>query len=96
MAFRCDYTIFELSSNSINFECCIKTCEYFILTIKENCQMNYCRKFGNKQNYVPFSNSLISWHLSRQIMPGGGHFVSFSSTQGPEFCTEKLSPGLGF
>ena len=29
-------------------------------------------------------------------MPGGGDFVSFSSTQGPEFCTEKLSPGREF
>ena len=56
--------------------------------------MNSCGKFGNKQNYVPFS--LISWHLSRKIMPGGGDFVSFFSTQGPEFCTEKLSPGWGF
>ena len=65
-----------------------------ILTIKENCQTNSRRKFGNEQNYVPFS--LISWHLSRQIMPGGGDFVSFFSTRGPEFCTEKLSPGRGF
>ena len=78
-------TIFELSSNSINFESCIKTCEYFILTIKENCETNSCGKFGNKQNYV-----------SGQIMPGGGDFVSFFSTRGPEFCTEKLSPGRGF
>ena len=29
-------------------------------------------------------------------MPGGGDFVSFFSTRGPEFCTEKLSPGRGF
>ena len=29
-------------------------------------------------------------------MPGGGDFVSFFSTRGPEFCTEKLSPGQGF
>ena len=28
-------------------------------------------------------------------MPGGGDFVSFFSTRGPEFCTEKLSPGRG-
>ena len=26
-------------------------------------------------------------------MPGGGDFVLFFSTQWPEFCTEKLSPG---
>ena len=29
-------------------------------------------------------------------MPGGGDFVSFFSTRGSEFCTEKLSPGQGF
>ena len=29
-------------------------------------------------------------------MPGGGDFVSFFSTQGLAFCTEKLSPGRGF
>ena len=29
-------------------------------------------------------------------MPGGGDFGSFLSTRGPEFCTEKLSPGRGF
>ena len=28
-------------------------------------------------------------------MPGGGDFVSFFSTRGLEFCTEKLSPGQG-
>ena len=29
-------------------------------------------------------------------MPGGEDFVSFFPTRGPEFCTEKLSPGRGF
>ena len=29
-------------------------------------------------------------------MPGGGDFVSFFPTRGPEFYTEKLSPGRGF
>ena len=29
-------------------------------------------------------------------MPGGGDFVLFFPTLGPEFCTEKLSPGRGF
>ena len=29
-------------------------------------------------------------------MPGGRDFVSFFPTRGPEFCTEKLSPGRGF
>ena len=29
-------------------------------------------------------------------MPGGGDFVSFFSTRGPEFSTEKLSPERGF
>ena len=29
-------------------------------------------------------------------MPGGGDFVSFFPTRGPEFCTEKLYPGRVF
>ena len=29
-------------------------------------------------------------------MPRSGDFVSFFPTLGPEFCTEKLSPGRGF
>ena len=29
-------------------------------------------------------------------MPGGGDFVLFFPTRGPEFCTEKLSLGQGF
>ena len=31
-----------------DLKCCIKTCEYFILTIKENCQMDNRGKFGKK------------------------------------------------
>ena len=45
--------------------------------IQQNYQMENYRKFGKKlllYNYVPFS--LISWHLSGQIMAGGGDFVS--------------------
>ena len=48
------------------------------------------RKFGKKmllQNYVPFS--LISWHLSGQIMPGGGDFVSFSRPGGLSFVLKS-------
>ena len=29
-------------------------------------------------------------------MPEGGDFVSFFPARGPEFCTEKLSPGRVF
>ena len=36
------------TSNSINLKGCIKTCKYFILTIKENCQMENYGKFGKK------------------------------------------------
>ena len=36
------------TSNSINHKCCIKTCEYFILTIKENCQTDNYGKFWKK------------------------------------------------
>ena len=73
------------TSNSINRKCCIKTCEYFILMMKENWKI--------------WKETLFRWYLgirTRQIMPGGGDFVSFSSTRWPEFCTEKLSPGRGF
>ena len=38
----------EGSCCSINLNCCIKTCEYFILTIKENCQTDNYGKFGKK------------------------------------------------
>ena len=42
VAFRSDYdfqTVFKLLDySSINFNCCINTYEYLILTIKENCQ----------------------------------------------------------
>ena len=56
--------------------------------------MNRCRKFGNKQNYVPFS--LIYWHLSRQIMPGGGDFVSFFSTRGRSLALKSCPWGGDF
>ena len=86
------------TSNSINHKCCIKTCEYFILTIKENCQTDNYGKFWKKICSCRIM-VLFHWYLSiwtRQIMPGGGDFVSFFPTRGPEFCTEKLSPGRGF
>ena len=64
--------------------------------------MNGCRKFGSKQNYVPFS--LISWHLSWQIMLGGFCFVFFrpggrsfalKNCPGAGILTEKVSgPGV--
>ena len=86
----------------MHLKCCIKTCEYFILMIKENCQTENYIKFGKKlllKNYVPFS--LISWHLSRQIMLGGWEFVSYFRPVGRSFAlkscpqcwilTEKIS-----
>ena len=85
------------TSNSINRKCCIKTCEYFILTIKENCQTDNYGKFWKKICSYRIM-VLFHWYLgiwTRQIMPGGGDFVSFLPTRGPEFCTEKLSPGAG-
>ena len=33
---------------------------------------------------------------TREVMPGGWGFCFVFSTRGPEFCTEKLSPGRGF
>ena len=54
--------------------------------------MNRCRK----QNYGPFSNSLLSWHLSRPIIRGGGDFVSFFSTQGPSFALKRCPRGGDF
>ena len=69
----------------------MKTCKHFILTIKENCQMDNHGKFGKKlllQNYGP--TSLISWHSNEANYALGGDFVSYFSTRGSEFCTEKL------
>ena len=57
-------------------------------------------KVGKKlllYNYVPFS--LISWHSNKASYARGGDFlgiVSFFSTWGLEFCTEKPSCGGDF
>ena len=99
LAFRSSYdfrTVFKLLHYcSVDFNCCIKTCEYFIPTIKENCQTGNYGKFGKKlllQNDVPFS--LISFEPGK-LCPGVGILFPFFDP-GPEFCTEKLSPGREF
>ena len=43
LAFQVDY-----DSDSIYLKCCIRTCEHFILTKKENYQIDNYGKFGKK------------------------------------------------
>ena len=77
---------------SINLNCCINNQEYLILTIKENCQMDNCGKFGKKLllwNYVPFS-------LIMQIMLKGGDFVSFFGPRGHRFALKSCAWGRDF
>ena len=44
--------------------------------------------------YAPIS--LISWHLNQANYARGWGFCFVFPARGPEFCTEKLSPGRGF
>ena len=79
----------------------IRTCEYFILTIKENCQTDNYRKFGKK----PLPKTcfyrimfILYWYLGilvGKLCPGVGILLRFSSRL-PELCTVKLSSGQEF
>ena len=83
---------------SINLDCCIKTCEYFIFTIKENCLTDNYEKFGKDRNRsyrIMFIFSLISYNSNWANYALGWGFCFPFSTRGPKFCTEKLSPGRG-
>ena len=101
LGFRSDYdflTLFKLLHYcSINLDCCLKTYEYFIPTIKKNCQTDNYGQFGKKLllwNYVPFSS--ISCHSNQSNYARGWGFCFIFSTREPEFWTEKLSLGRGF
>ena len=53
--------------------------------LERNCFLELCSFFID----------LLAFELGK-LCPGVGIFVSFFSTRGPEFCTEKLSRGWGF
>ena len=86
------------TSNSINHKCCIKTCEYFILTIKENCQTDNYGKFWRKVCSYRIM-VLFHWYIgiwTRQIMPGGGDFVLFFLLGGRSFALKSCPRGGDF
>ena len=65
--------------------------------MKENCQMENYGKFGKKlllENYVPFS--LIIDIRTREVMPGGGDFVSFFRPGGQSFALKNCPWGGDF
>ena len=80
--------------NSIDRKCCIKTCEYFILTIKENCQAD---NYGNLERNCSYRIMvLFHWYLgirTRQIMPRDGDFASFFWPGGQSFALKSFPRG---
>ena len=85
--------IFEL-----RLKCCIKTCKYFILMRKENCQMDNCGKFGKKTAFIElcfFLFDLLAFELGK-LCPGVGTFVSFFRPGGWSFSLKSLSWGGDF
>ena len=59
--------------------------------VKENCQMDNYGKFGKKLYFI----DILAFEPGK-LCPGVGILFRFFSTQGPEFCTEKLAvPGAG-
>ena len=68
----------------------IKTREYFILTIKENCQTDNYGKYGKKLYFI----DILAFE-SGKLCSGWGFCFSFFGL-GTEFCTVKLSRGGDF
>ena len=68
---------------------CITTCEY-ILTIKENCQMEIWKETALRFFFI----NILAFKWANYVRGWGFCFVF--STRGPEFGTEKLSPRRGF
>ena len=101
LTFRSEYdfrTVFKLLHYCIiNLSCCIKTCEYFILTIKEIVKPGQLWKIWKETAYTElcsFFIDILAFELGK-LCPGVGIlFLLFD--QGPEFCTEKLSQGWRF
>ena len=69
------------------------TCEYFILTIKENRQTEIWKETDLIELRFFFIDILA---FRRQIMPGGGDFVSFSRPRGRSFALKSCPRGRGF
>ena len=93
--------IFELSSsfNSSNLKCCIKTCEYFILTKRENCQIdNYGKlwKVWKETTFIKlcfFLIDLLAFEVGK-LCPEVGIFASFFRPGSRSFAL-KSCPGAG-
>ena len=82
------------TSNSINRKCCIKTCEYFILTIKENCQMDNYGKFWKKICSYRIMVLFHWWFELGKLCPGVGILFRFSDP-GTRVLHWKAVPGAG-
>ena len=106
LAFRIDYnfrTVLKLLHYcSINVNCCIRTCEHFILTTKENCQTDNYGKFGKKLlvELCSFFIDILAFELGklcqrmgilfRFFRPGGRSFALKSCPRGGDFAGKKL------
>ena len=71
----------------------MKTCEYSILTIKENCQWKIWKETALIE-LCSFFIDILAFEPVK-LCPGVGILLHFL-TRGPKFCNEKLSPGQGF
>ena len=81
------------TSISINLKCCIKTYEYFILTNKENCQMDKLWKIWKETELCSFFIDLFAFKLDKLCL-GVGIFVSFFDP-GAGVLLWKAVPGVG-
>ena len=67
---------------------------YFILTIKENCQTNSCRKFQKQIELYSFFIDILAFEWANYAQGREFCFVFFDPGAG--VCIEKLSLGRGF
>ena len=91
-------TIFKLLHYcSINLNCCVKTCEYFILTIKENVKWTIMKNLKK----TAFYRIMFLFHSYLSISNGanyarGGDFVSFFRPGFRSFALKSCPSGGDF
>ena len=84
------------TSNSIYVKCCIKTCKYSILTIKENCQTDIWKETALIELcffFVIWSRQIIPWGFVSFFRPGDRSFVLKSCPQGRDFDGKIMAQG---
>ena len=77
----------------------MKTCEYLILTKKENCQMDKLWKIWKETAFIELCSFFIDLLgiRTRQVMPGGGDFCFiFFDPGGQSFALKSCPRGGGF